>query len=104
MENNPITDEQLAELDRQYGRAESETGTKIDLAVAMNAAYLAYPALRQRLTDAESRLAEVEKERDEWRTKALDVEQHPVVVALLRERDEAQGLVAGLDAMEKEKG
>jgi hypothetical protein len=28
-----------------------------------------------------------EAERDEWRTKALDVEKHPVVVALLAERD-----------------
>lgn len=64
MENNPMTDAALAELDRQYGRAESETGTKIDLAVAMNAAYLAYPALRQRLLDAEARLAEAERKRD----------------------------------------
>lgn len=64
MPNNHITDAALAELDRQYGRAESETGTKIDLAVAMNAAYLAYPALRQRLLAAESRLADVERERD----------------------------------------
>ncbi|MEN6604281.1 MAG: hypothetical protein ABFD86_17860 [Bryobacteraceae bacterium] len=28
-----------------------------------------------------------EAERDEWRTKALDVEKHPVVVALVEERD-----------------
>jgi hypothetical protein len=66
MTNNstPLPDAALAELDRQYGRAESETGTKIDLAVAMNAAYLAYPALRQRLLNAEARLAEAERERD----------------------------------------
>lgn len=70
MANNPIPDAALAKLDRQYGRAESETGTKIDLAVAMNAAYLAYPALRQRLFDAESRLAEVERERDQLRALA----------------------------------
>jgi hypothetical protein len=37
--------------------------------------------------DWKARAEAAEAERDEWRTKALDVEKHPVVVALLAERD-----------------
>lgn len=34
-------------------------------------------------------IAALEKERDEWRAKAMDVERHPVVVAIRAERDAA---------------
>ena len=56
---------------------------------------LAEIGLTEQQRDAATVRAEAaEKERDEWRTKALDVEKHPAVVALLRERDEAQAIVA----------
>lgn len=38
-----------------------------------------------------SRMAVLEKERDEWRTKAMDANTHPVVVTIREERDEARG-------------
>lgn len=34
-----------------------------------------------------ARVRDLEGERDEWRAKAMDVEKHPVVVALRQERD-----------------
>ena len=54
--------EQFDELARLHAAAEAETGTKIDLAVAMNAAYLAFPAILEYVR-------ELEGERDELREK-----------------------------------
>jgi len=51
-----------------------------------------------------ARAEAAEKERDEWRTKALDVEKHPVVVALMRELNEAQSLVAVIRGALEEAG
>ena len=98
MPNNPIHDEQLAELDRwreaapvnkwavgkspRNGRVQVHNGQIQVCAVwstftnpaqgtaqYIAAMHNAYPALRQRLLDAESRLAEAERERDELRAK-----------------------------------
>lgn len=99
MENNPISNDQLAELDRwreaapvnkwavgkspRNGRVQVHNGQIQVCAVwstytnpaqgtaeYIAALHNAYPALRQRLLDAESRLAEAERERDaaakEW--------------------------------------
>lgn len=52
--------------------------------------------LGREISAKDQRIAELEQERDEWRTKALDVEKHPVVVALRRERD---ALAAALEAI-----
>ena len=61
----PLTDERLAELDRLH-----ETAIPLTFANAAGHIFNAYPALRQRLLDAEARLAEAERERDaaanEW--------------------------------------
>lgn len=86
MSNNPLTDAALAELDRLHAAAtpgewqingshiygpdpkRSLIAQTLDWPTnsrdAIAALHNAYPALRQRLLDAESRLAEVERERD----------------------------------------
>ena len=64
MPNNPLTDEQLAELDRMYAAATKGMNWH-EVAFWHAAIAQRYPALRQRLLDAESRLAEAERERDE---------------------------------------
>lgn len=71
MPNNPITDAESAELDRWLGIANQPYHAKRK-AAKTHAQYMVtqlVPALRQRLTDAESRLAAAERERDEVRTK-----------------------------------
>lgn len=102
MTNNstPLPDAALAELDRlhaaalfQYGVRRDEsawyslgdhtTGPHIqgdiyadrELLTRLATVWNAYPALRKRLTDAESRLAEAERERDELRGKMKVIEE-----------------------------
>lgn len=60
MPNNPMTDAALAELDRLH-----ETAIPLTFANAAGHIFNAYPSLRQRLTDAEARLAEARKDNDE---------------------------------------
>lgn len=45
------------------------------------------------VADLEAKLEKAEAESDEWRAKALDVEKHPVVLALLAERDDARAAI-----------
>jgi len=52
--------EKLDELARLCEAAEAETGTKIDLAVAMNAAYLAFPAILAYVRKAERERGEAQ--------------------------------------------
>lgn len=61
MPNKPLTDAALAELDRLH----AETGTSCDKWLkACIATFNAYQPMRQRLTDAESRLADAERKGD----------------------------------------
>jgi chromosome segregation ATPase len=65
--NTHLTDAALAELDRLH----AETGTSCDKWLkACMATFNAYQPMRQRLTDAESRLAEAERERYQLRALA----------------------------------
>ena len=49
----------------------------------------------ERLQAAEARVSRLEADRDEWRTKAMDVDRHPVVVALRREKHDLANRVVG---------
>ena len=111
MANNPLTDAALAELDRLFAAAtpgewqvsgshiygpdpkRSLIAQTLDWPTnsrdAIAALHNAYPALRQRLLDAESRLAEVERERDEARE---------AVGTLGRELVDALARIAALEA------
>ena len=53
-------------------------------------------AAREEVAALRQRAEQAEKERDEWRTKAMDVETHPVVVALKQERGCAEADNAAL--------
>ena len=59
MSNNPLTDAELAELDRMYAAATKGMNWH-EVAFWHAAIAQRYPALRQRLTDAEAYRAEVE--------------------------------------------
>lgn len=48
------------------------------------------------IDDLNKRLLNALQERDEWRKKALAVDEHPAIVALRQERDEARATVAGM--------
>lgn len=74
MPNNPITDEQLAELDRWLDIANQPYHAKRK-AAKTHAQYMVtqlVPALRQRLLDAESRLADARKENDFMRLRLAE--------------------------------
>ena len=90
MTNNstPITDAALAELDRLH----AETGTSCDKWLkACIATFNAYPALRQRLTDAEERLADAERERNLW--KAAGIEQAREMLSMAESGEEADEMM-----------
>src|SRR5688500_11658590 len=44
---------------------------------------------RKEMAELRQRAEMAEREREEWRTKAMDVETHPVVVALRQEKERA---------------
>ena len=130
MPNNPIPDEQLAELDRwreaapvnkwavgkspRNGRVQVHNGQIQVCAVwstftnpaqgtaqYIAAMHNAYPALRKRLTDAEARLAEAERERDQLRAEVEDMRQQrdywqESAVEMRRYKEAAESLLAGL--------
>jgi hypothetical protein len=54
--------------------------------------------LTKRLAEVHDAYREINEQRDTWRRKALDAENHPAVKALLAERDEARGQRDGLMA------
>lgn len=95
MENNPISNDQLAELDRLqhgttprpwlYGKVWLD---HVPNYMAVIALHNAYPALRQRLLDAESRLAEVE------RLRAVVNDMGELMADVRKQRDAATALPA----------
>jgi hypothetical protein len=54
---------------------------------------------REDVAEAVRRIDRIQAERDEWRTKALDAENHPVVVTMRAERDEARRTSRDLGAI-----
>ena len=114
MPNNPLPDTALAELDRLqhgttprpwlYGKVWLD---HVPNYMAVIALHNAYPALRKRLTDAEARLAEAERERDQLRAEVEDIRQQrdywqEEAVEMRRYKEASESLLAGLrEALEE---
>ena len=108
MPNKPISNEQLAELDRLHEAAIKGMNWQ---EVAQFQAMIAeqYQPLRQRLLAAESRLADAGRERDQLRALVEDIRQQrdywqEEAVEMRRYKEASESLVAGLRGALEEAG